>query len=185
MKKNLVSFALMLILPVVFLHAQAFENGTNVLSAGIGLGSSIGYSGSSQSPAISLNFERGMWDLGSDGVVSIGAYAGFKGFKYSDSYYTQKWNYTIVGIRSAYHFTGLDNDQFDVYAGVMLSYNILKYKFEDKSGSNVYTGKNNYGSAAGFTAYAGGRYYFTSNLAVFAELGYGVSYFNAGLSLKF
>ena len=44
---------------------QTYKKGTNVLSAGIGLGSSLaGYTYGSQSPGISLQFEHGFWDAG-------------------------------------------------------------------------------------------------------------------------
>lgn len=173
------------------LQAQTFEKGDNVLSLGAGFGSTLGFvKGSSQTPALSINFERGTWEAG-PGVISAGGYIGYKSIRYSGgsgSYnYTQTWNYSIVGARAAYHYTGWDTDKFDLYAGLMLSYNILRYTYKDNlggSGGSV-SGTGNYGSGAGFTSFIGGRYYFTPTIAAYAELGYGVSYFNAGLSFKF
>jgi len=66
----------------------------------------------------------------------------------------------------------------------MLSYNILNYSFKDNNGNNV-NGAGNYGSSTGFTLYAGGRYFFSENIAAFAELGYGVSYLTVGVAFKF
>lgn len=173
------------------LCAQTFEKGTNVLSAGIGLGSALGnYHHSSQSPALSLQYERGFWEAG-PGVVSLGAYAGRKTYKYSYKYYSdytldEKWSYTVIGIRGAWHYTQLPVEKLDVYGGVMLAYNILKYSYTDNGpDGGSYYNAGNYGSNAGFSAYVGGRYYFLNNLAGFAEAGYGVSYLNFGLSLKF
>jgi hypothetical protein len=167
------------------LHAQTFIKGTNVVSAGVGLGSSLGnYSRSSQTPALSLSYDKGIWDIGGPGVISLGAYAGRKSYKYSGAGYVEKWGYTIIGVRSAYHYNGINSDKFDVYGGVMLSYNILNYSFKDNSGNNV-NGGGNYGSGTGFTLYAGGRYFFSSNIAAFAELGYGVSYLTLGVAYKF
>lgn len=167
------------------LFAQPFNKGTNVVSAGIGLGSSLGgFTYGSQTPALSLQYERGVWEVGGPGVISLGGYAGMKSYKYSGSGYTQKWGYTIIGIRSAYHYNGINSDKFDVYGGLMLSYNILNYSYKDDQGNNI--GSNgNYGSAAGFTAYVGGRYFFSDNIAAFAEAGYGVSYLTLGLAFKF
>ncbi|MFT4154225.1 hypothetical protein [Parafilimonas sp.] len=49
----------------------------------IGLGSSmLNYSGAGQTPAISAQFERGVWPIGGPGVISLGGYAGFKTYKY-------------------------------------------------------------------------------------------------------
>ena len=170
--------------------AQSFKKGDNVLSAGIGLGSAIGnYSFASQSPAFSVQFERGIWPAG-PGVVSLGGYAGIKSYKYTGSSggysYSEKWNYTIIGIRGAWHFTKLPIDKLDVYAGAMVSYNILSYKYSDNTGyEDAGSFGGSYGSAAAVSAFAGGRYYFAGRLSVFAELGYGVSYFTTGLAFKF
>ena len=72
-------------------NAQEFQKGTNIISAGIGLGSSIlSYSGASQSPALSLQYERGVWDIGGPGVISLGGYAGYKGYSFSGTDYSEK-----------------------------------------------------------------------------------------------
>lgn len=182
--KKLIFFAIALVASTT-LYAQQFQKGSNMLSAGIGLGSSLGsFTYGSQSPAISLQYERGVWDIGGPGVISLGGYAGRKSYKYSGDGFTEKWGYTIIGVRSAYHYNGLKSDKFDVYAGVMLSYNILNYSYKDNNGNNI-NGGGHYGSGAGFTLYLGGRYFFTPNIAAFAELGYGVSYLTLGIGFKF
>src|SRR5690606_11774888 len=144
--------------------------GSKVIAAGIGLGSSLGSSAySSQTPGISLQYEQGVWEVGGPGVVSLGGYVGFKNFghDYSSSGFTSsaKWNYTILGVRSAYHYTGLANEKADLYGGVMLSYNILNYSYEHSGGLNMNTGAGT--SSAGFTLYVGGRYFFAERLGAF------------------
>ena len=182
-KTHLFTVALFLLLSQAA-WSQTYKIGTNVVSAGIGLGSSLGnYSYASQSPGFSVQYERGIWEVG-PGVISLGGYVGFKSYKYSytDSYdnghYESKWNYTIVGVRGAYHYTGLNIPKLNVYGGVMLSYDALSFK--DNSGSSLH-----YGSTVGATGFVGGRYFFAGPLGGFAELGYGVSYLNIGLCLKF
>lgn len=189
MQKRPLLYALLLF-AVTSVKAQNFVKGTNIVSAGVGLGSSIlSYSGAKQSPAISLQYERGIWDIGGPGVVSLGGYLGFKSYKYSDKYssynYSEKWRYTVIGVRSAYHYNGIKADKLDVYGGIMLSYNILNYSYSDNGPSGGYSNKGSYGSNAGFSLYAGGRYFVSKNLALLAELGYGVAYLNLGLALKF
>jgi len=169
--------------------AQAFLKGTNVVSAGIGFGGSFGsFSYGSQTPGISVQYEKGVWEIGGPGVISLGGYVGRKGYKYSGAagtyHYSQKWNYTIIGVRSAYHYNGINNEKADLYGGLMLSYNILNYKYEDNGGFNQSTA-GSYGSAAGFTAYVGGRYFLSDNIGLFAEVGYGVSYLTVGAAYKF
>ena len=145
--------------------AQSYQKGDNVIAVGVGFGSSIlNYSGSSQTPAISLSFEHASFEAGDDGLISLGAYVGTKSYKYSGNGYSQKWSYTIFGVRGAYHYTGI-SDKVDVYGGVMLSYNNVTYKY---TGSG-YAGS--YGGATGFTAFVGGRYYFSEHIAAMAELG--------------
>ncbi len=166
--------------------AQEFKTGDNILSLGLGLGSSLGSFGTSSStPAISLQYEHGQWDVGGPGVISLGGYIGFKSFKYNYfSYYSEKWNYTVIGIRSAYHYNGLNVSHLDVYGGLMLSYNILSYSFESEN--VLYKGySGSYGNAFGLSLYVGGRYYFTDKVGAFIELGYGISYFTIGGSYKF
>ena len=169
-------------------RSQEFVKGTNILGAGIGLGSSIlSYSGASQTPALSLQYERGVWEAG-PGVISLGGYAGYKGYSYSGKSagysFDEKWHYTVLGVRSAYHYNGWDLQKLDLYAGVMLSYNILSYSYSDNAGASV-ANAGAYGSAAGFSLYVGGRYFFSEHFAAVAELGYGVAFLNVGVAAKF
>lgn len=171
-------------------HSQEFQKGTNILSAGVGLGSSIlSYSGASQTPALSLQYERGVWNVGGPGVISLGGYVGYKGYSFSggESNYTysEDWHYTVVGVRSAYHYNGLDAKKLDLYGGAMLAYNILSYSYSDNSGGTGIAGSGSYGSTFGISLYLGARYFFAEHFAVGAELGYGVSYLSVGIAAKF
>lgn len=180
--KRIIAFLIVLFAFNSAMAQGKFEVGSNVASVGIGLGSSLGvYGGSTSSPGISLQYERGMWDVGGPGVVSLGGYLGFKSFKYNNIY-EQKWRYTVIGLRSAYHYNGLDVPELDVYGGAMLSYNSLSYS--DNFPAN-YLVNGTWDSYISLTLYVGGRYYLADNLAVFAELGYGIAYLNIGAALKF
>jgi hypothetical protein len=190
MKKSaFVSTALLLfcMLSIVTVKAQTYQAGNNVISAGLGLGSSIGngYTYGSQSPGFSLQYERGIWEAG-PGVISLGGYLGFKGYSASGSQggytYDDKWNYTIIGARGAYHFTGVPVENLDLYAGLMLSYDNLSFS----TSTNIPGGlPGSYSSAFELTPFVGAKYYFAGNLGGFAELGYGVAFLNIGLSYKF
>jgi hypothetical protein len=161
-------------------NAQAFENGDNVLSVGLGLGGAYSGLHYGSTPGISLQYEHGNWDIGGPGVISLGGYLGYKGFRHEEAGYAEKWNYTIIGLRSAYHYNGIDAKELDVYGGVMLSYNILSYSSSFPA-SYHYGG---YGSELGFSIYLGGRYYFTDNVAAFLEVGYGISLGTIGVAFK-
>ena len=178
--KRIVLIALLLF-ACPHIYAQRFDNGDNVLSVGLGLGSSLGGRHYSSTPGISLQYEHGNWDAGGPGVISLGAYLGFQGFTYSAFGYHQKLNYTIIGIRSSYHYNGIHSEDVDVYGGLMLSYNIASYSNDFPSS---YGYANDYGSGVGLTLYIGGRYYFTDNVAAFLELGYGISFATIVASFK-
>lgn len=174
MKKSII-YTAMAVFIISFANAQEFNKGTNVINAGVGLGGNFNiYASPSQSPSFSASFERGIWEVPGPGVVSLGAYVGYKTYKYSNA---DRWNYTIVGVRGAYHYNGLNVENLDVYGGVMLSYNILSY-------DSSYNAFGSYGSNLGATAFIGGRWYFAQNFGVFAEVGYGVAYLTLGVSFK-
>lgn len=194
MKKSAVfsiAFVILSFFSAASVHAQAFEAGTNVISAGIGLGSSLasGFTYGSQSPGFSVAYDRGIWEAG-PGVISLGGYLGFKSFKYgyvdnSGFAFSDKWSYTIFGVRGAYHFTGINVDNLDLYAGVMIAYDNLNFTYSDNAGTSYSANAGSYNSGLGVSIFGGARYYFAGNLAVFGELGYGVSILGLGLSYKF
>ncbi len=171
--------------------AQSFATGDNVIGLSFGIGghynvSSRGYS--SQSPAIGLFYEKGMpWAAG-PGVIGLGAYAGYKSLRYKSVdfpvTYDWKWNYTILGIRGAYHYEFLEN--LDTYGGLMLAYNIVSFK--DKTvveGGSTYVFSGSSASDIDLTLYLGGRYYFSDSFGALLEIGYGIAYLNLGLTYKF
>ncbi|TDQ82839.1 hypothetical protein [Sphingobacterium yanglingense] len=165
----------------ITVHGQQFQKGTTAINAGIGLGTALGGLGKAR-PAIAIAVDHGMWAVGGSGVVSLGGYVGNTGYKYNDLGYTAKWNYTIVGLRGAYHYNGLSEvPSLDVYGGAMLGYNIAKYSSD--SGDDSFA--NTYGSGLGFSGFIGGRWFFTESIGAYAELGYGVSILNAGVTFKF
>lgn len=174
MKRTIFYFATILF-PFFYSTAQEFSVGDNVISAGVGLGGNYGsFSTSSQTPGLSLQYERGIWEIAKRDVISLGGYLGYKTYSYENGLSDYKWTYTIIGIRGAYHFNGLNVENLDVYGGAMLSYNLLSFE-----------GEGSYGSTTAGTAFVGGRWYFTESIAAMVELGYGVAYLTLGASYKF
>jgi hypothetical protein len=175
------------------LHAQSspYEVGTNVVSVGIGVGSSWGYSNARQTPAFNAQYERGIAQLG-PGVISLGGYVGYKGYNYRYTYsnnyfYEQNWRYTIFGVRAAWHLQDLDGlnlEKWDLYGGIMLGYNNISYSYSDNDPTFDYN-LNNYNSSIGFSTYLGARFFLTNAIALQGELGYGIAYLNLGVAFKF
>ena len=111
MKTKTVLPMLFLLVTSIIAHSQqAFQKGDNVVAVGIGLGSSIlNYSGSSQTPAISLQYENATFPIKDVGIISLGGYIGFKSYSYDyGSGLKDKWSYTIIGARSAFHLTKIN-----------------------------------------------------------------------------
>lgn len=162
--------------------SQTFQQGDNVINVGIGLGSALDAGNGKPNIGFNASYERGIWEAG-PGLVSLGGYAGRVSFKDDGPGYEQKWNYTVIGVRGAWHYTELNHEKFDVYAGVMASYNILDYSYKSSSGI-TYSG-DSYSNSLGGSVFAGGRYYFTNNIAAFVEVGYGATFFNGGIAFKF
>ena len=186
-------------------NAQAFDQGTNVINLGVGLGGNYAYYGSgySQSPALSISYEKGIWPNIGPGTISLGGLLAYKGISWTNNFqdwnnngnpqnYTQKesWTYYIIGVRGAYHLK-TKNDKFDPYAGLMLAYYNTSYSYTNTDpnyGHPGYYGYNavnsSYPGYVGMSFFVGARYLFSTNFGVFGELGYGYSNLTIGLSYK-
>jgi hypothetical protein len=186
MKKLLLSL-LVVVFSLTQLLAQesTFKKGDKVLNLGIGLGSTL-YTGSYYKvgiPPISASLEVGVADgILDKGSIGIGGYLGYSSHKweYSSSWY---WKYTniILGVRGVFHYPLVN--KLDTYTGLLLGYNIASSK---ETGTAIYG--YNYSSSSGGVAYSwfvGGRYYFSDKFAGMLELGYGITYLNIGVALKF
>ncbi len=183
--------------------AQAFEEGTNAINVGIGIGgyrysyASLSTGTYRSSPAFTISFDRGLKQLGPD-VLGVGGFIGYKTVKYEYDYsnifgysyhYDRRWSNLVIGARASYHLNWWHgNDKLDLYGGVMLGYNIGSYSDKSTRTYNGVTSDYDDGvsytsSFATYSAFAGARYLFTEKFGVYGELGYGISYLNAGLTL--
>ncbi|QKG51390.1 hypothetical protein [Hymenobacter sp. BRD67] len=162
-----------------------FAVGTSVVSLGVGVGSRYGYGdglfggSSSQSPALSLSYERGVLALG-PGYLGLGGIIGYQGATY-DLGGGDKWHYSDVVLlaRGAFHYPV--SEKLDGYAGLGLG---LRYLHTSYDGS--LSGSGSDGSGYGtMGVFVGGRYFFTPAIGAFAELGYDQSYLKVGLAARF
>lgn len=160
--------------------SSGFEDvkGMNFLNAGIGLGS-YGLSGTGGLP-ITASFEHGFTKN-----ISAGVQLGFIQKSYFDYW---KYTYLMFGARGSYHFNealNISNPKVDVYGGAGLIYRhySVKYNGEGTEPGDYY-GKASSGDIT-IDLHAGGRYLFNDHIGAFAELGYGISPLQLGLSVKF
>jgi len=138
-------------------------------------------------PPVSASLEIGLLDdlLDVENLnLGVGGYLGFASSKQewispTIGKYGFEYTYFIIGARAALHYPIVD--KLDTYTGLMLGANIVS--------SKAYGTPSGWQSAAGsgvaYSWFVGGRYYFSNNIALMAELGYGIAYLNIGVAIKF
>jgi hypothetical protein len=147
--------------------------GRNFVNVGIGLGS-FHLSGTGGLP-LSVSVEHGFHDK-----ISAGLYVGFIQRTFATYW---KYRYVVVGARGSYHFNELiqiDNPKVDLYGGATLYYRGYKYKYTN---GEVDESIKTSGGTVGMALHAGGRYMFADKVGGFAEVGYGISPIQLGLTV--
>lgn len=152
---------------------SAYQQSDLLISGGLGVGSSI-YGGAS----INANVEYFISD-----EFSLGGGLGYTG--YNRGYYLfgerLRINVFYFGPRGSYHLSkafNIENEKLDLYTGAFIGVAIATASY----GGETVTG---YGpSALSYSIYAGGRYQLNPKLAVYSELGLGISALQLGVSLK-
>jgi hypothetical protein len=186
MKKKVSLFVAALFLISTITFGQAYQQGSNIINAGIGLGAT--YWGSGYSNGVSL---VGSYEHGVTSNISVGGILGYSGSSYSGTYtsggnvysFKDKATGVLIGARGSYHF--LTTDVLDPYAGADLGYVVTSYSSTTNApGGGTFGGSK--GSGLGFGIHGGVRYYFNPGLGAFAELGIGSFYIlGLGVSFKF
>lgn len=151
--------------------------GKNYLNAGIGLGT-YGLNGTGGLP-VTASFEHGFTDK-----ISAGVYVGMVQRKWYDDY---KYNYKVIGVRGSYHFNELlnvKNEKLDVYGGASIYYRGYSVKWDRPAELGGGKEKISDGSVS-LALHAAARYMFAEKIGGFAELGYGVSPLQLGVSFVF
>jgi len=170
--------------------AQEFQPGDMVLHVGLGIGSIYGIASQSYSgnayflPAFHGSLEKGLRELG-PGVLGVGGSLSYQagGYHYVGGY-NAGYGALVLAARGAYHPDFMEGKNYDVYGALQLGIRYYHYydQFFDHMYGNTSYDYNNFYPFASIVV--GGRYYFSSNIGVFAELGYDVCYLKAGIALK-
>lgn len=184
MKKTIAAI-IILFLPLMHLTGQkpSFSKGDKAFNLGIGVGSNL-FSGTYYIPMLppfSASIETGIKDhILEKGVLAAGVFGAFSSYKFRYSNNGWKTSEVIIGARGSFHYPFVD--KLDTYTGLMAGYGIITNEF-----FGTYTEDDYTGSPDGFrwAWFAGARYYFLETVAAFAEIGYGVSYLNAGIAFRF
>ena len=178
MRKNFILTAAVFCIALTASAQNTFNKGDKVLNLGLGLGNTI-YTESYYTtavPPISASFEYGIIDhlFDDKSSIGVGGYIGYMSLKYKHSIYDYKISNLIISSKGAFHYQLVD--KLDTYAGLLVGF---KYEFDNDSDYDYSD------SGVLVSEYVGARYYFTDNFAGLAELGWGISYLNLGIALKF
>lgn len=174
MKKLVLTLALAL--GCVF-GAQAqdvFMKGDHTLSPGVGFlpFDRSGYKVSL--PPISVAYEYGVVDF-DKGSLGIGGYLGMARYRSDISdFHTHDF---MIGVRGAYHYSF--TPEFELTGGAMLGYERVSFKYDGvmadaKSSDGDYW----------LGLYVGARYMFSPAIGAFAEVGYGITAVNIGITFR-
>lgn len=186
--------------------AKCFNENTHIINIGVGLPNThyyAAYRGAGYryrtTPAFSASYEQAFPKKLGIGFLGLGAYLGFQNssstYNYyynkngyvNDYYYKNSWTNFMAAARGVYHFDVLNAEKAEVYVGVLAGVRIQSYHYVT---NNPDPYADNYRISSGsvypvLSAFAGARWYFVKNVALFGEVGYGVSYLTGGFSFKF
>lgn len=180
---------------------HCFDESSKIINIGVGFGG-INYYGRwgsgyvyRSTPAFSATYEQAWPKKLGPGYLGVGAYVGFKHAqsRYDDSYFGSKyyyqhnWNHFMLAARGVYHWDVLNAKNAEVYGGVLIGFRVTTYSYETNSTNNyvVSSKRSDSGVWPVYSLFAGARWYFVPKVALFAEVGYGISYLTGGVSFKF
>ena len=187
--------------------AQCYDENTHLINVGVGFGNSYykfvnrnGYK-SGRTPVFIVSYEQPLKRKVGPGYVGVGALVSFQhaherytynyfynGTNYTDAYYQHNWNYYVIAARGAYHWDVLNSDKAEVYAGTIIGVRINAYNYTYNNPDPNYVDRNELSEGSvypAFSVYAGARWYFVPNVALYGEVGSGLSFVSGGLTFKF
>ncbi len=189
--KNFIIVTIVLLSISEILQAQPLKFEQQSIGLGIGIPSMNDYNYTSRNPGITAQYEYGLSDKIGIGYIGVGGQIAFAGAEYDQvilgDTYSYKYNHTLIGPRAVYHFDMVDLtdskqwSNIDVYGGAFLGLKLQTAKYTDPTTSNTVKDRS---TKLATDLFAGIRYGFTDQIGAFAELGFGVNYFNIGVSWR-
>jgi len=178
----------------------AFKIGENRASFGVGLGWTHGvrnYAGTFNFPSASVLVERSILPFRDFGFLSVGAQFGFHhGHRnvgmpnLANRDFRESWTTFYFVPRLALYFHEVFHpddfpENIDLFVGVGVGFRHLSQRFTQNVTAIEVARDMNIGFLFGYHFFVGGRYYFRENMAVFAEVGYGLSFLNVGITIRY
>jgi hypothetical protein len=180
---------------------HCFDENSKIINLGAGFFGSYYYLYSRSgvysyhgTPAFSISYEQALPKLG-PGYLGVGGYFGYQKFWYrfndyyykgNQYYYTHNWTYMFIAARAAYHPEALMTDKAELYFGLSAGLRINKYTFQSNTPDpDIYYYELHQRSIyPAASLFVGGRAYLSPKIALYAELGYGMSWLRGGVSFK-
>jgi hypothetical protein len=183
-------------------NGTCFDEGTKLINLGVGffggsyysrrLGGGYDYV---SSPAINISYEQAYPKKLGPGYLGVGAYLGFKtarsrynNYYYGGNqyYYEHRWNYFMIAARAVYHWDVLNSKNAELYGGAVVGFRITTYNYSTNSTDPNKDAQKLNNSAVWpvGSVFAGARWYFAQNFALYGEVGYGVSILSGGITFK-
>lgn len=176
-------FALLILSSTESFSKGPYSKDRSDLNIGIGIGSTL--YGDETIPPISASYEIGFPGQPNEitDKISVGGYVGFARTEYDWWWGTWAYTHVIVGAKGSYHF--YNEGDIDAYAGLIIGYQVLSSSYTSKAGYEDYEPVSSENGGLTYSGFVGARYYFSPTFGVFGELGYGISYLNIGITMKF
>ncbi len=111
-----------------------------------------------------------------NGILSVEASVNYYSWSWSGLGYSASVKYIPFGVTANYHFPVKSNPKLDPFLGVGLGYQAVT--------CNVSGIPCGYSSSVYFIGRAGGRYFFSPKMALYADLGAGAAVVNVGVMFK-
>jgi hypothetical protein len=192
---------------------KCFDENTKLISAGVGFGGGYSYYNYNRGagykynigPVFSVSYEQALKTKAGPGYVALGGYIGYRHTRYrydyvygngywnngvwyygSNYYYEHKWNHIFIAARGTYHWDELNWEKGEIYGGLALGFRIQTYTFSTNDNNpnrpNYILHDNSIYPAAAI--FFGARWYPAPKIAIFTEVGYGISILTFGVSFK-
>lgn len=152
------------------IKGQTFQQNQIQVNAGINLGTLGLYRGATGIPII------GSLEYGIQDIIGVGPYVGYVSYTYNNGFGKYGWRFFEGGARVDFHGwklleeateSNLGSDKVDVYLAGLLGFRTGNYFSND----GITNGFQTFSNGVRVSFLLGGRYYFTDNIAVYAEVG--------------
>lgn len=166
-------------------QAQHFAPGETHVSGGIGFLGTISYGSSlTRLPGAFISVDHGTEIEAGPGTVGIGGFLGLDGASNSIAGGSLKssWTSVLAGARATWHFNDLGDSRFDVYGAVGAG---IRYTSASVTSTSIFVNNSTSSDVYPYLTFnAGGKYFFTPEWALLAELGYDIAWLKVGVAYQ-